>query len=70
MYVVVVVLDFVKIRPREELLHSKCSPRRGGLGRSTPRVCGGFLMAVFGLYRKGIKKYRASIEQVVQRSKT
>ncbi len=23
MYVVVVVLDFVKIRPREELLHSK-----------------------------------------------
>ena len=55
MYVVVVVLDFVKTRPREELLHSKCSPRRGELDPPTPRVIGVFLVAVFAPGRKPIE---------------
>jgi len=46
-----VVPDFVEIRPSEELLHQKCSPRRGGLGRSTPGVFGVFLMVVLDLDR-------------------
>ena len=38
--------------PPEESLHKKCTTRRGGLGRSTPGVFGGFPMVVFEDRRK------------------
>ena len=49
------VVDFVQIRPFEELPHSKCSTLRGGLGRSTPGVLGVFLVVVFDLDRNPIE---------------
>ncbi len=76
-YVVVVVLDFVEIRPREELLHSKCTTIQPGshlypILRDTIHLEDNKLERHIwsNVSKRYQNKYRASIEQVVQRSKT
>jgi hypothetical protein len=46
---------FLQIRPPEELLDQKCSPRRGEFDSSTPEVFGGLLVAVFEARRQPVE---------------
>ena len=46
---------FLQIRPTEESLHQKCSPRRGELDSSTLEVVGGLRMVVFEARRQTVE---------------
>ena len=62
------VVDFVQIRPFEELLHQKCTTPRGGLGRSTPGVFGVLLAVVFGLDRLQVSDRNSSMLRIYPRN--